>query len=355
MADGVARLMRYRNQEARRIGYNSYMAIAFEEHNIIRHDYLALINQLDSISREPYQQILEGIKRQLSISDPEIWDLPYAYNDINGEIDRYFPVDSQMFFVRKSMESLGFDLKKLPIYFNLTLQPDKSSYAQALLVKPPHDVRVAGNLNDGFLSTRDLMRDIGHAIHAVSIRQDRILFARTLNDSWSEGLGRIFTSICNDPTWLESYANVPTELINRYEHARREQGIINLRMTLMRLMFEYKAYKNPDRNLNKLYWDFFENYMLLPRHDDLKPWASFMQYTTHPIILHSYLYGDIIAAQTLDYLKKNNGSIVDNPQTRSFLLQNYMRFGSRYEWRDLLMRGTNEEINLDHFVKRLGI
>lgn len=355
IADGLARLLRLRNQEAHNLGYNSYLAIAFDEQNIDQQDYHDMINQLDSLSNEPYRQILENVKLRLSISEPEIWDLSYAYSNINREIDNYFPVDSQMPFVLNSLEALGFDLDKLPIYFNLTSQNNKPYFVHALPVKPPHDVRVTGNLKDGFPSTQALMYETGHALHAVSIRQDSVLFALTVNGCWVEGMGRIFSLMCDDPVWLERYAHVPAELINRYQHTRREQDIIDLRKTLTRLAFEYEAYANPDRNLNKLYWDLFERYMLLPRHDAIKPWAAFMQYTTHPVYLHSYLFGDIIAAQTLGYLEKNYDSIVDNPQTRSFLLQNYMRFGSRYKWRDLLKRGTDEEINIDHFAERLGI
>jgi peptidyl-dipeptidase A len=148
---------------------------------------------------------------------------------------------------------------------------------------------------------------------------------------------------------------MPVEVIDRYIAAKQERGIIYLRTTLMRLYFEYEAYSNPNRDLNKLYWNLFEKYLKLPRHDEIKPWAAIIHYTTHPVYLHNYLIADIIAAQTINFLKRNYGTVVDNPMVGSFLVQNYFRFGSRYDWRELLERGTGERLNPKYLINRLGI
>jgi len=95
--------------------------------------------------------------------------------------------------------------------------------------------------------------------------------------------------------------------------------------------------------------------MMLPRHDDLKPWAALIHYTTHPVYLQNYLYADIITAQTRDYLKRNYSSLVNNPTVGSFLIQNYLRFGSRYDWRELLKRGTDEDLNPGYLISKLEI
>ncbi|MBU2652500.1 MAG: hypothetical protein KKA81_16360, partial [Bacteroidetes bacterium] len=134
-----------------------------------------------------------------------------------------------------------------------------------------------------------------------------------------------------------------------------EQDVIYLRLTLTRLMFEYEAYTNPGRDLNKLYWELFERYMMLPRHEDVKAWASVIHYTTHPVYLHNYLYADMISAQTLNFLTGLYGDLIDNRAVRSFLVQNYYRFGSRYPWRDMLERGTGEKLDPKFFIERLGL
>lgn len=93
--------------------------------------------------------------------------------------------------------------------------------------------------------------------------------------------------------------------------------------------------------------------MRLVRHDDLAPWASNMELAEHPITGQNQLLGQVIAAQTRAYLTKVNGGVVGNPETRSFLLQNYMRFGARYSWSELLERGTGEKLNHEFLVQAL--
>ena len=129
--------------------------------------------------------------------------------------------------------------------------------------------------------------------------------------------------------------------------------VIELRLTLVRLQFEYEAYFNSGRDLNKLYWDLFEEYMLLPRHDELLPWATTIEYVVEPALSHTFLLGDIISAQTLAYLERVSGSVLDNTETKAFLVQNYFRFGSRFRWQDLLERGTGEPLNVHHLINAM--
>ena len=75
----------------------------------------------------------------------------------------------------------------------------------------------------------------------------------------------------------------------------------------------------------------------------------------HPIELQAALYGDMIAAQTEVYLENQYGGLLSNREAYSFLVQNYMRFGSRYPWKELLERGTGEQLNPKYLVDRLGL
>ena len=354
-ADGLQSLIRLRNQQAGREGYNNYLAATFKTQGIDSGEYLDLLHRLDSLSSEHYRTILQAVRRKLSLSQLEIWDIAFGYADVNREVDRYFPVDSQLTFVKRSLMALGYDLDKLPIYLDLESRPDKSQFAYAFAVKPPHDIRVLANLSGSLYSTRVLMYEIGHALHSSHVSESCAPFVRLIDGSWSEGVAQTFAALCEDSTWLQKYAHLSPELISRYLKARREQEIISLRLMLTRLMFEYQAYTNSNVDLNKIYWDLFEQYMLLPRHDEIKPWAAVSHYITHPVYLQNYLFGNVVATQTVAYREKTYGGFTDRNTSGSFLTQNYLRFGSRYRWRELLLRGTGEDLNPQYLVSRLGM
>ncbi len=354
LSQGVTRLFRLRNQEARKLGYTNYLSLIFNNREIDTRQYLKLLQQLDSLSLQPYRDIIQDIQSRLNLTHVEIWDLAYAYNSINSKVDIYFPADSQLAYIKNSLKPLGFNLDKMPIYFDLAPRLQKSQLAYAFPIKIPYDIRVLANITDGAYSNRVLFHEIGHAIHFASIAQDRPLFTNAVDAAWSEGMAQIFAAFCDEELWLKKYAHLPPSLIESVKQARHDLDIIYLRTTLTRLMFEYEMYNNPNRDANKLYWDLFERYMMLPRHDDLYPWAGIIQYTTHPVYLQNYLYADIIAAQTLAKLREMYGDIIDNPSVGAFLVQNYFRFGARYDWRDLLERGTGERLNPEYLINRLN-
>jgi len=337
--DGLGRLIRHRNLVARKYGYNNYLTMVFNQQGIKTGEYLNLLKELDSLSEKSYQDILESIKEKLGKDYPEIWDLGYAYSGINLEIDHYFPNGSQLSIISSSLEALGFELNKMPIYFDLEPREGKSQFAYAFTIKAPYDMRVLANLTDGLYSTTVLMHELGHAITSASVQQTEPLFQGNLDGSWSEAIAQIFASFTGDTAWLKTYAGIPSETAKRFADAKKEQDIIYLRQTLLRLQFEYEAYTKPAGDLNKRYWELFEKYMI----------------TTHPVYLQNYLYADIITAQTRAFLKRNYMKLVDNPTVGSFLVQNYLRFGSRYDWRELLKRGTDEDLNPGYFISKLKI
>ena len=355
MESRLERLYRLRNQEARKTGYNNYLALLYgrEEFKIVETE--RLLKKLDSLTANSYLTILEKIRGTLSVGETEIWDIPYYYSGVFNEFDFFFPADSQLKYVATGLAELGFTLNKLPVYLNLETVPGALSDIQAMVIKSPYDQRLAGKVGDGFEGNQTLVKNIGRALYSANIAQEKPLFNYPLDNPWSAAMENIFALIAKDAAWLQKYVPVPAGLIERYRAARQEWNLVNLRLSLVSLEFELEAYKNPRRDLNKVYWDIFEKYTSLPRHDDLKPWATDLNYVNQSLAYQNLLLADMIAAQTLAYLEKNNGTVVGNYETRSFLNQNYFRFGSRYHWREMIQRGTGEELNPRYLLSDLGL
>ena len=355
LAEGLSQLIRLRNQQAKKNGYSNYFSYSFKQQNLDIDEYEKLLERLDQLSQSPYQAILASVRNKLSYNELQIWDLGYFYADINRELDSYFPVESQLSFIKQGLKGIGVNIDKMPIYFDLESRDGKSQFAFTFPIKPPHDLRVMANLIEGHYSTRTLHHEIGHAIHYALISQDNNLFRTEQSGIWSEAMAQIFAGMCEERLWLEKYAKVPYAVARSFIKSKKEADIIYLRTQLMRLQFELQAYTNPNRDLNKLYWELFEKYLMLPKHEDLKPWASLFYYITHPVYMQNYLYADMVKAQTYAYLEKNYESVVDNKMTKAFLVQNYLRFGSRYPWDELLERGTEEGLNPNYYIQSLGL
>ncbi|UCG60851.1 MAG: hypothetical protein JSV52_11030 [Candidatus Zixiibacteriota bacterium] len=355
LAEGVEQLFRYRNQAAKRLGFNSFLAVVFRHCGLNQQEYKAYLNRVEELSRKRYLDILDNIKVKLDVEQPELWDLGFGYADINRAVDRYFPADSQLAFIKSSLKAMGFNLDKLPVYFDLDSRENKTQFSFCFPVKPPHDVRVLGNLADAQYSAWNLLHEVGHALHFTHIDQEREIFARGIDGVWMEGMAAIIDNLIYEKEWLVKYAKMPPQLVDSYLESREEQEIIWLRRILLLLDFEYEAYANPNRDLNKLYWDLYSKYLKLPRHEQFKIWALVTHYANIPAYMQNYFYADMISAQTQNKLRETYGNLIDNTDVSAFLIQNYYRFGSRYDWRELLQRGTDEELNFEYLVKAYGL
>ena len=351
----IERLFRTRNQEARKHRYNNYFALMFTGHQIPTADYLQLLQKIDSITADPYRQILDFVRERLGRQDIEIWDIYAPYASVEEAVSNFFTVDSQMDFIDAGLADMGFDLDKLPVYLAVNDDPEGVPFARTLIVHPPEDQRVVGNLNGGVRSAQMLMSALASALTAAYTTEQERLFASMQVEPWRAGMQNLFASFCTDTLWLQKYMGVPRNVAENFGKAQHDRFIIGLRLLLTDAMFEYEAYSNPDRDLNNLYWNLFERYTFLPPHQDVKPWAADLSYVSQPLSLQWEMIGRLISRQTVAYLERTNGKLIGTQDTRSFLAQNYFRFGSRYPWTELLERGTGEPLNPDYLVRNRQI
>ncbi len=344
----LGRLFRMRNQAAKKMGFNDYFRLVG---GAVSDNYRKLIDDVDEATREAYEQTLRGLQTQ-NAGPPEIWDWQYSYLRTFAEVDRSFPIDSQMTFVYRSFEALGFKLTALPVYFHITEDASKPASANTVVVDAPADIRVVANLTDGFASMQKLMGAVGLAVRAAEVSQEVPLFSRANDQALIGGIQRFFEHVCYRPEWLKTHGKLSDDVISRFGDATRSIELLKIRLMVVNARFEFEAYQNPNRNLNELYWDMFAEYTSLPKHVDLSPWASCPSFLDRPLIHGAHLQSAVIAAQTLDYVVDNYGGVAQSSDIRAFLVQNYFRFGSRYHWRELVERGTGQSVSPHHLIAR---
>jgi len=295
--------------------------------------------------------VLSRLRRESGAGTLEWWDFHYTSQRHMNQVDRHFPVDSQLPFLRATLKDLGLDLLKLPIYLDITEDSTAPPHAKAIPIDPPRDVRVSANLTDGLLSFKRLMNAVGLALLYSEVRQDSPLFRNLRNTTQAEAIGRFFESFCFSPDWLRKYTHMPESLIERVRQGQFATDILNARLLLVNVLFEREIYRNPNRDLNALYWDLLIEHTNLPRYDDLVLWTSETDLPEGLLISRDHLFAQIAAAQTWAYIAQQHGSVVGNREVRSFMVQNYFRFGNRYPWEELVERATDEPLSVIYLLE----
>ena len=198
-----------------------------------------------------------------------------------------------------------------------------------------------------------MFHEVGHALHASYIDQPYYVLRGSPAGCFSEAMAFINEAFLHQPEWLARYSGVPDSIISPILDLIHDSRIIDLRFALAGIYFERELYRTDAENPTELFWDMCERFTFVARHNDVARWALTHHYTDHPVYVHNYILAGMIAAQTLAYLKRTNGTVIDNEATSEFLIDNYFRPGASKDWFELIEDATGEPLNAKYYIEDL--
>ena len=346
-ADQIAAVMRLRNQEAKKDGYNTYAALSFSHDAISLDDYGRILSEVEQQTQAAYDDLLGRLRAQLGGGQLEAWDLLALAGAGVQRNENLFPVDTLFTSMLAALSATGFDFDNLPIYYQWTDSAVRFPIT-AVAVRSPLDQRLTGYLKPGHDQLRRLLGQSGLVVYSAYVRQDDPLFNRLLDGPMHHAVRCLFELLADKSRWLQTVFAMPGAQADDLARAARDLHLLQIRLLLTDAAFEFEVYRDPTAKLNDLYWNTYQRVMGLPKHPDLFPAATNPSLILSPFEAGDQLLGWLIAAQTWSYLQAFSGSVVTSRDTRAFLVQNYFRFGARFEWPELLERGTGESLDAAH-------
>lgn len=344
----VKQLMKLRNQHVNELGYETYDGYALLQNMIDKTELLNLYDELYRLSEPFLHAAVEEVKEKLKIDQLQPWDVSYVMNQFVKPPDEHFPRDLIIPKTKDLARSFGFVPEELPI---LIKQFDIPFGGLCFDIKIPTDMRILSNPRDGHRFYRTLFHEYGHALHGSSISQASFAMKQDMG-CFHEGMARIMEYFASDEDWLRENTSIPDEEIKRFLKAHKVYHLLRLRNLIALSTFEYKAYDNPDRDLNKLWSQVRSKYLFVPE-NETPQWASESIFTTHPIYFQNYVIADLIAAQTIAYLKKTYGRLLNNTEVSKFLVENYYAPGASIDWQEKIKRATGQRVSAKSLVEEL--
>jgi peptidyl-dipeptidase A len=99
--------------------------------------------------------------------------------------------------------------------------------------------------------------------------------------------------------------------------------------------FERALYADPERDLDRLWWDLVERHQGLRRPEGRRApdWAAKIHVATAPVYYHAYLMGEAFASQANRHVRKATGrGLVDNPEAGTWLRDRVFAPGALRPW-----------------------
>ena len=130
--------------------------------------------------------------------------------------------------------------------------------------------------------------------------------------------------------------------------------LIFLRWAITFVRFERELYRDPEQDLNRLWWDYVSRFQKVtpPTNRNQPDWASKIHLSTSPAYYQNYVFGELMASQLWNYIKRNVEGFAGFPEAGEFLIQKVFRPGARYEWNEMLRQATGEQLNPEHFIEQ---
>ncbi|HWB10354.1 MAG TPA: M2 family metallopeptidase [Pirellulales bacterium] len=372
-------LVQLRNKSARELGFADFYSMQFELNEQKADDVLAMFDELDRLTREPFADAKQEIDRHLAerfqidvdelrpwhYDDPFFQEAPAIYKT---SLDSAYTGADILELCRKFYRGIGLPIDDVLKRSDLYEKPGKSPHAFCTDIDREGDVRVLANIvpNEYWMGT--MLHELGHSVYSSQYIPKSLPYvlrgeAHILN---TEGLAMMFERFSKSAEWLSamgvSVAD-PAAFSATGQRMRRNKLLIFSRWCQVMLRFEKELYRDPEQDLNGLWWSLVERYQLLKRPEgrDEPDYASKIHIVVAPCYYHNYLLGELFACQLHRAIardlfpSKDPQSLVYVGDARigKYLQERVFDPGRTLPWNELTRFATGEELKPGAFAADL--
>ncbi|OGF09160.1 MAG: hypothetical protein A2W00_12205 [Candidatus Eisenbacteria bacterium RBG_16_71_46] len=374
-------LVRLRNQAARTIGFDNYYSMMLVLDELDEAELFGLLDELERGTRPLWERYRHDLDARLArrfgvatdglrpwhMSDPFFQEAPA----VDVSLDAAFAGRPLEPITERFFAAIGLEVGDLLARADLYEKPGKCQHAFCMSLDRGDDIRVLCNLqpNEYWMST--MLHEFGHAVYDKFIDRELPWVLRTpAHTLVTEASAMLFGRLTKNAAWLTRYAGMDEGEALRMEQAIRrairEQLLVQTRWCLVMCHMERALYRDPEQDLNRLWWDLVERFQWVrrPEERDQPDWASKIHFSVAPVYYQNYLLGEMLASQLQRHLLKEVlGGRAEHPPWDRFVADpavgDYLRArlyhgGRAHDWRETSRLATGERLGPAAFVSDLA-
>jgi peptidyl-dipeptidase A len=375
LAERLRALARLRNQVAKMLGFRDYYALSLKLQEIDEAEFVKLFDELDELTRARFAQVKTEIdaaraaRFHIVAADLRPWHYgDFFFQEAPGSsqagLEQVYAGGDPVALVKKYYAGLGLPVEDIVARSDLLAKPGKCPNGFGVDMDRAGDVRVIANVKPDLYWTGTLLHEAGHATYYKYIRPDVPFLLHDDHPLLTEGIAEMFEALARNEAFLAQVVGLPPEraaaLGAEGRAALRAQRLIFCRWSEVMVQFERGLYGDPEQDLAKLWTDLRQRYQLLsppgatPRPD----FAAKFHLITNPVYYHSYMIGELFAAQVRHHLRDkvlhlkpgDDSELCGRPEAGQFLSTSVFGPGNSYPWQELIRRATGEPLTARWFA-----
>jgi peptidyl-dipeptidase A len=377
VVDKLMHLVRLRNREAQRLGFDNYYAMSMQLQELDEERLFALLDTLKTESDPIWHTYKTELDRELAARFHITPDAVRPWHHANKFFQEPGPGDADLdrFFTDKNLEALtaqffaaiGLPVEDLLQSADLYEREGKCQHAFCMDMDRRGDVRVLCNCrsNERWMGT--MLHEFGHAVYDKFTDHDLPYLLRgPAHTLTTEAIALFMGRLTKNADWLKRYAGVEPEEAERIaasaQRELRDHLLVFMRWCFVMAHFERELYRNPEQDLDALWWSLVAKYQDLkcpPEARQPGMWASKIHLASSPVYYHNYLLGEMVASQLLRHIQtvvlagEDADALIDSPRVGAYLKEQMFYPGAVRPWEDWLEHATRERLTPSYFVQQL--
>ena len=371
VAVDVRELARLRNEAARSLGFRDWFALSLATSELDEERLFATLAHADRVTAEPFADWKARLDERLgerfgcAVADLRPWhyDDPFFQEvPVEGgiDLDPVFTGRDLVDLTRRTYAGIGLEVDPILSRSDLAPRPGKCQHAFCIDIDRVGDIRVLANVADNHYWMDTMLHELGHGVYDAGFGADLPWLLRTTHLIPTEGIAMLFGRLASDGEWLARVADMPADKAVILEDSLRASRAAALlafsRWVLVMTTFERSLYADPDGDHDARWWELVARYQLVTPPDGRRAadWAAKIHVATAPVYYQNYLYGELVASQLAEALRRECGGIVDRPEAGRFLVERVFRPGASVRWDRLVEQATGERLTAEHFARDLA-
>ena len=289
-------------------------------------------------------RILETWRAVNSDSLTEPWDWYYENGRASRRLSRLIPKERLTALNRKIYRSLGADIDRLGVRYDLEPREGKTPVAFCTFGRRPRLINGSWHIGEpwvfatyrsgGLDNLNELLHETGHAVHINAVRTRPAFADWPDSDPFTEAVADFIALDVYDPAWQQHWLG---DSVQTSEGLRSRYGGIVLDIAWA--LFEVRMQRTPVADPNEVWTALTEEYLRIRPHPELSWWAMRGQLVDAPGYMMNYAAGSIIIAHIRARTRDVHGPFAMGDSTwYAWVGPRLFRFGLERRSREVIER-----------------
>lgn len=364
LAPHILSLVKLRNTSAKTLGYQDYFSMQLELQEVHEEGLFKLLDDLAKSSDSAYARLIESIHKQsakrfgvpLEMVGPWAWSDPFCQEDPldTKELDSLIQNVDLIATAKQLYQNMKLPVETILERSDNFERPGKNQHAFCINIDREGDVRTLNNIKPTIRWLETLFHELGHGVYELSYSSDLPWILKEpphmiTTEAMALYAGRQAYRT-NTLKALHIGINDPS-LREKAEMSLKRRQLIFSRWVLVMTYFERELYRNPDQDLNRLWWSLVERFQKIKCSGSVSgcDWAAKYHIGLAPVYYYSYLLGELFASsieKTMDALSCD--------ERGKFLKEKLFAPGDSLSWDVLIKQFTGKPLDANDWLSQFA-